>query len=382
MRLLMSFCLYLATSMLWGIVSSKDAYARDVTLRDKIGQMFVIGFDGVTVDEKSSIVHDIEEYNLGGVILFDYNYLTKSFGKNIVDRQQVTALNQYLQQVNNMAQERRGRPHLPLLITVDYEGGLVNRLKAQYGFPETLSAAAVAKLPIAEAKVHALNMATTLKDAGFNLNFAPVLDVNVNPENPILGKKERTYSDNPLVVSQYARLFSEAYLNQGVQCAFKHFPGHGSSTSDSHLGFVDVSYTWQPYELEPYRQLLNQSNACGVVMTAHIVNRQLDDTARPATLSHAILTDLLRDTLHFDGVIISDDMQMKAIAAHYRIEDALVLAINAGVDMLIFGSQLDNSPKLKELIDLVEQKVNAGEISADRIDEAYRRVKQLKASLS
>lgn len=377
----MSFCLYLATSMFWGIVSSKDAYANEVTLRDKIGQMFVIGFDGVTVDEKSSIVHDIEEYNLGGVILFDYNYQTKSFGKNIVDRQQVTALNQYLQHVNHRAQEERGRPDLPLLITVDYEGGLVNRLKAKYGFPETLSAAAVAKLPIAEAKEHALHMATTLKDAGFNLNFAPVLDVNVNPENPILGKKERTYSDDPLVVSQYAGLFSEAHLNQGVQCAFKHFPGHGSSTSDSHLGFVDVSSTWQYYELEPYMQLLNQSNACGAVMTAHIVNRQLDETALPATLSHTILTGLLRDTLHFDGVIITDDMQMKAITAHYGIEEALVLAINAGVDMLIFGAQLDDTPKLRELIDIVEQKVNRGEIFAERIDEAYRRVRQLKASL-
>ncbi len=381
MHFIISFLMYLITSMVWGVVSSKNAYAHDVTLRDKIGQMFVIGFNGQIVNETSSIVQDIEQYNLGGVILFDYNYQTKTFGKNIVSREQVTRLNQTLQQANEVAQRQHGRPDLPLLIAVDYEGGLVNRLKEQYGFPSTLSASDIAKLPVSEAKLYAANMANTLKASGFNLNFSPVLDVNVNPENPILGKKGRTYSEDPFIVTEYAGLFSEADVNQRVQCAFKHFPGHGSSTSDSHLGFVDVSSTWRSYELEPYYQLLNQANGCGMVMTAHIVNRQLDKTAFPATLSHAILTDLLRNTLHFEGVVVSDDMQMKAITDNYGTEDAVVLAINSGVDMLIFGSQLADGPSLKELIDLVDHNVQTGEISKERIEDAYQRIVRLKKSI-
>lgn len=380
-RLVVSFFIYLATSMIWGMVSSKEAYAREVTLRDKIGQMFIVGFDGASIDEKSPIVREIEANNLGGVILFDYNHKTKSFGKNITSHDQLMALTQRLQEFNHSSQLHHGRKALPLWISIDYEGGLVDRLKSKEGFSDTLSAQAVAKLPVSEAKMYASEMAKNLKEAGFNLNFAPVLDVNVNPENPILGKKERTYSDDPYIVAQYAGLFAEAYLNQGVQCAFKHFPGHGSSTTDSHLGFVDVSLTWKWYELEPYMTLLNQANSCGLIMTAHIVNRQLDNTGLPATLSQQIITDLLRNTLHFEGVVVSDDMQMRAIAAHYSLEEAIVLAINAGVDVLIFGDQLDETPKVTTLVDLVEKKVESGEISMKRIDEAYDRIVRLKATL-
>jgi beta-N-acetylhexosaminidase len=382
MRFMISFCFYLAGSFFIGAMSSQIVHAETISLRDKIGQMFVIGFDGVDINQNSSIVHDIQEYNLGGVILFDYNNQTKNFGKNIVSRAQVATLNASLQEFNRVAQKDRGRPALPLLISVDYEGGRVNRLKSSYGFPETLSATAIAQLPFSEAQGYADTMAKTLSETGFNLNFAPVLDVNVNPDNPILGKSERTYSESPFVVAQYAGIFSQAYLNQGVQCAFKHFPGHGSSTTDSHLGFVDVSSSWQTYELDPYLQLLHQPQSCGVVMTAHIVNRQLDDSGLPATLSRKILKDLLRDTLHFDGVVISDDMQMKAISAHYTTEQALALAINAGVDMLIFGAQLDDALSLKALIDAVEHQVQIGQIPVERIDEAYQRIVRLKAFFS
>lgn len=354
----------------------------EVSLRDKIGQMLLVGFEGKKVNEQSSIVKIIEEDNIGGVILFDYNYHTKTFDKNIESPEQVKQLNSSLQYFTHQANLKHHRPQLPLLISVDYEGGQVNRLGEQYGFPPVLSAAEIGQKPIEEARLTAESMAQTLKTTGFNLNFAPELDVNVNPDNPIIGKKERSFSSDPKQVTRYASIYTDRFLNQKIQCAYKHFPGHGSSTKDSHLGFVDVTDTWQAYELEPFQQLLSSSNSCGIVMTAHLVNRQLDSSGLPATLSHKVLTNLLRNQLHFKGIIITDDMQMKAISDNYGLEQALVLAINAGADMLIFGNNLPSAPQdPTQVIDLIEAKVNSGEISKERINEAYQHIVTLKKSL-
>lgn len=370
---LMSLCLFTGSTV---------HATPDVSLRDKIGQMLLIGFDGKKINAHSPIVKSIEKNNIGGVILFDYNYQTKLYDKNIESPEQVKQLNSDLQYFNLQENLKHHRPRLPLLISVDYEGGYVNRLREQYGFPPTVSAADVGKKSFVEADAIAETMAETLHSAGFNLDFAPVLDVNVNPDNPVIGKLDRSFSADAATVSGYASIYSRHFLNHHIQCAYKHFPGHGSSTKDSHLDFVDVTDTWQTYELEPYQQLLNQDESCGVVMSAHIVNRQLDKSGLPATLSHAILTDLLRNQLHFKGVIITDDMQMKAISDHYGLEQALVLAINAGADMLIFGNNLSAQQQDPEqLVNIIEAKVLSGEISRKRIDDAYQHIKALKQSL-
>ncbi|VEB34591.1 N-acetyl-beta-glucosaminidase [Legionella sainthelensi] len=364
-------------------VSCITCAASEISLRDKIGQMLLIGFEGKEVNSQSPIVKTIEKDNIGGVILFDYNYHTKNFDKNIESPQQVQQLNSNLQYFTQKANLKHHRPQLPLLISVDYEGGKVNRLGEQYGFPPVLSAAEIGKKPLNEAESTAEIMSQTLKNTGFNLNFAPELDVNVNPDNPIIGKKERSFSSDPKQVTRYASIYSQQFLNQKIQCAYKHFPGHGSSTKDSHLGFVDVTDTWQAYELEPFQQLLSSSASCGMIMTAHLVNRKLDPSGLPATLSHKILTDLLRKQLHFKGVIITDDMQMKAISDNYGLEQALILAINAGADMLIFGNNLPApSQDPTQVIDLIEAKVNSGEISQERINEAYKHIVVLKKSLN
>lgn len=364
------------------LLFSSHVMAKSVSLRDKIGQMLLIGFDGKKINAQSSIVKIIQENNIGGVILFDYDYRTKTFDKNIESPEQVKKLNGDLQHFNNKGNVKYHRMQFPLLISVDYEGGKVNRLSDRYGFPKTISALEVGQKSLQEAETIAGSMAQVLKEANFNLNFAPVLDVNVNPDNPVIGKKERSFSGDASTVTTYANIFSRHFLNQKIQCVYKHFPGHGSSTKDSHLGFVDVTSTWQPYELEPYQQL-NSKDACGVVMSAHIVNRQLDISGLPATLSHKILTDLLRNQLHFKGVIITDDMQMKAISDNYGLEDALVLSINAGADMIIFGNNLSDTPQdPKQVIDIIESKVNSGEISLNRINEAYQHIVVLKKSLN
>lgn len=352
------------------------------SLRDQIGQMLLMGFDGKEVHSESAIAIAIEQHNIGGVILFDYNYQTKTFDKNIESPEQVRRLNHQLQTINEKANHHHHRPALPLLISVDYEGGKVNRLKKDYGFPDTHTPASVGKMNPTEAGNAVRAMAKTLVEAGFNLNFSPSLDVNINPDNPIIGQLDRSFSADPTEVATYGLIYATGFLHQGVQCAYKHFPGHGSSTADSHLGFVDVTYTWQDSELAPYQQLLSSDNACGMIMTAHIINRQLDDSGLPATLSHPILTGMLREQLGFKGIIITDDMQMKAISDYYGLEQALVLAINAGADMFIFGNQLSDTPQdPAQLIDIIEANVKSGQISRQRIEDAYERIVAFKHTL-
>lgn len=369
-------------AVIFALLFTDLAIAGEVSLRDKIGQMLIIGFDGKTVNSNSPVIKAINEDNIGGVILFDYNQRTNTFDKNIANPIQVKELNHRLQLSNWRANKDHHRPQLPLLISVDYEGGEVDRLSKEYGFPETVAAELVGKMGLDEAGQIANTMGRTLESAGFNLNFAPDLDVNINPNNPIIAKKKRSFSTNPAEVASYGRLFSRYFLQHGVQCAYKHFPGHGSSNADSHLGFVDVTDTWQESELQPFKLLPRSDETCGMIMTAHIVNRNLDKSGLPATLSHRVLTELLRQQLQFDGVIITDDMQMKAISANFVLEDALTLAINAGADMFIFGNQLSEStqdPKL--VIDIIEAKVKAGEIKESRIDEAYRHITAFKRSV-
>lgn len=367
----------LAIVVFVAILFGSHVYASEQQLRDKIGQMLMVSFLGDHVDENSTIVKNIEQSNVGGVVLFDYDPATRRFDRNIKSPEQVQALNQQLQTFTREANLAHNRSPLPLLISVDYEGGSVVRLKPEYGFPVTPSAAEIGQLTLSDADPVAESMAQTLESNGFNLNYAPVVDVNINPANPIIGKRGRSFSSNPSDVVRYAELFSQHYLNHHIQCTYKHFPGHGSSTSDSHLGFVDVSDVWQSDELTPYQQLLNSPSSCGAVMTAHIINRNLDDSGLPATLSHKILTELLRENMHFNGVIITDDMEMKAIANNYGLEQAITLSINAGADILMFTG---HDPKT--LIDIIQHQVELGNISRDRIEEAYQRIVTFKQSLT
>lgn len=361
---------------------SMTADAKEPGLREKIGQMLIIGFEGKTVNDQAAVAHYIAEDNIGGVILFDFNMQSETFDKNIENPEQVKELNKQLQFLTAQANKVHHRKQLPLLITVDYEGGKVNRLHPRYGFPAIPSAKEVGKSSFEEANNQAKIMANTLKSTGFNLDFAPVVDVDVNPENPIIGKLGRSFSADPNSVTQYAQIYSSQFLDRKIQCSYKHFPGHGSSLADSHLGFVDITNTWSSRELIPFLQLLSQPKHCSMVMVAHVVNRNLDASGLPATLSYSMISGLLRHDLQFDGVVITDDMQMKAIADFYGLSTALTLAINAGADMFIFGNQLAGTAQdPKELIDIIEEKVHSGEISQERIDEAYKRIVFMKRTL-
>lgn len=341
------------------------------TLDYKIAQMLMIGFTGSTLRTGNPIVRDVRDRGVGGVFLLDYNGSALS---NITSPAQLKTLTAGLRDLAS------GWP-LPLLVAVDQEGGQVARLKARYGFPATVSQQYLgSRNNLAATRGHAQTTARTLASHGINLNFAPVVDVNANPSNPIIGGKGRSFSSNPGTVAEHALEVIKAHREQGVFCALKHFPGHGSSTADSHLGFVDVTDTWSEKELQPYRQVLG-AGECDLVMTAHIFNSRLDPD-HPATLSHLTITNLLREQMGFWGVVLSDDMQMKAISSRYSLQQALGLSISAGVDMITMSpARAYQSDLASRAIEIIKGFVISGAISESRIEESYIRIKRLKEKL-
>lgn len=328
----------------------------------------MVGFRGFELSEDMAIVEDIRERNLGGVILFDYDVPLGIPERNIQSPVQVRALNQSLQ----------GLTGKTLLIAVDQEGGRVSRLKEQFGFPPTVSHQALGLNDDPDStRSFASRTAALLAGLEFNLNFAPTVDVNTNPDNPIIGQLERSFSDDPARVARHSEAFISAHREHGVHPTIKHFPGHGSSMDDSHLGMTDVTETWDELELVPYRYLI-ENDMIDVIMTAHIFNERLDPQL-PATLSYDIITGLLRNELGYDGVIVSDDMQMGAIANYYGLEQAIKLSINAGVDMLTFANNSVYEEDITQrAIGIISTMVESGEIPRERIEESYERIMRLK----
>ncbi|RUQ97483.1 glycoside hydrolase family 3 N-terminal domain-containing protein [Legionella septentrionalis] len=342
-------------------------------LRNKIGQMLIMGFAGYEINEDSPVAEWLKTDGLGGVLLFDFDVAANQFGKNLRDQEQIITLNR---QLVSYANANPSEYNLPLYIALDYEGGVVDRLAAVPGCMSTVRPCDQALLSDEDLYQEAKKMALTLKKLGFNLNFAPVVDLNLNENEGIIGKLGRSFSSEPEEVVRAARQFVHAFNEEGIICTYKHFPGHGSAVGDTHLGFVDVTEHYHDNELYPYARLFT-NNTPAMVMTAHVVNRQLDASGIPATLSYSILTDLLRHKLGFTGVVISDDLQMKAISEYYALDDALRMTINAGTDMLIFGNQLGQI-SATHVIDKIEQLVRAGDIPVARIEEAYGRISRLK----
>jgi beta-N-acetylhexosaminidase len=270
-----------------------------------------------------------------------------------------------------------------LFIGIDQEGGRVNRLKDKYGFPRSITAAAMGKSPTLDSvRFYGEATAATLAGLGININFAPVVDLASNPDNPIIAKYGRAFSANEDSVALLAKEFIKAHHKMGVLTSLKHFPGHGSSKDDTHLGVADVTNTWSEKELKPYKELIDSGYA-DAVMTSHIVNKNLDKNGYPGTLSADILTGILRKQLGFNGVVFTDDMQMHAIAKNFGLEEAIKLAINAGVDIMTFSNNIYGSEE--RTVDRVHQIIRAmvqrGEISRSRIDESFHRIMHLKSRL-
>ncbi|HEY1112793.1 MAG TPA: glycoside hydrolase family 3 protein [Chitinophagaceae bacterium] len=333
------------------------------TLEQKIGQMIMVGLPGNTVDTATPFYKDLRAGKAGGITLYERHLTPTHAAENL----------------KNLIAAYQAAAPIPLFVAITQEGGVVNRLKEKYGFPPSPSAQYLGTLDNPDStKYYADLTARTLSQLGINVNFAPVVDVFM-PTNPVLGSRERTYSASTEAITRHAAQVIRSHDHYGVHTALKHFPGHGSSTEDSHLGVTDVSRTWKREELQPYEDLLEQGLVRSI-MTAHIVNTRLDTTRLPATLSRTVITGLLRGQLKFDGVVFSDDMHMKAISAEYGLEEAVQLAINAGVDVLLFsgnaGEGVSTAPT--DLVRIISELVREGKVPEQRIDESYRRIMRMK----
>jgi len=339
-------------------------------LRRKIGQMILVGFPGDTPGHPGfkKVRGQLKDGEITGVL-----YL----GRNLRNRKTVRRMNAALTGAVNESTK-------PLL-AIDQEGGKVQRLRARHGFPATRSASGMAR-SVSPAKAGALyaTLARNLSGWGFNLNLGPVVDLNANPRNPVIGRLGRAYSGDPVVVTRYAAAFVDGHRSNGVLTALKHFPGHGSSRGDSHEGFVDISRTWSKGELEPFRRLI--AGGCAeLVMSAHVHNGALQapEETVPVSLSVSALSQVLRKELGFNGVIISDDLQMDAIRENYSLKDAVVSAVAAGTDILLFANDKHPDPDIPaKAAAFLEEAAEKDPAIKAKIEAAFERILALKGRLA
>lgn len=330
--------------------------------REAIGQHVLIGFNGTKVTDKGvkRAFRALRDSRAGGVIFFK---------KNIKSLTQVKALTDYF---------RSARKDLAPFIAVDEEGGRVQRLKGN-GFANEPSAATVASRGVKEARIIYQRMAGDLARAGFNLNFGPVADVNLNPNNPVIGRLGRSFSSRPDTVAKFAKVFIDAHHRVGVLTALKHFPGHGSSRADTHKQFTDVTKVWRASELIPYQRLAGNAD---MVMTAHIYNARWSPSGRPASLSPQVL-DMLRKTMGANVVAITDDIQMKAVTSGAKLSNAIVQALKAGNDIVLIGNALAYKQDAATFATgAIDGALAEGRLDALALERSLCRIARLKGRLA
>ncbi|MBI5661652.1 MAG: T9SS type A sorting domain-containing protein [Ignavibacterium album] len=332
-------------------------------LYHKISQMIMVGFSGKTLTD-TVILNDLQTRGVGSVILFSGNI------------ESPTQLNQLTTQLHSLSLT-------PLFIAIDQEGGRIARLRETNGYTATYSAYQIGTIFNDESinRTWASLMAGWLKDAEINLNLAPVADVNINPESPAIGYLDRSFSNIPDTVYNHCNWFIDEFHQKNILNCLKHFPGHGSATTDSHLGFTDITNTWADSELIPYIKLI-QNGYDDFIMSGHLFNAEID-SVYPASLSNKTLTGLLRDSLGFDGLIITDGMFMGAISNNYTFDEAVELAINAGNDILLYTTnKLSGKSLVDSVVGIVMNKISEGKITEQRINESYNRIILKKQQLT
>lgn len=358
-----------AVAALTGCESRTQASApRDeAALRRKVASLLVVGFRGQRVTADDWIVKAIRG-GLGGVILFDRDLETESV-RNIGSPEQVTALVRSLKEAS---------PDGRLIVSIDQEGGPTSRLNPSNGFPATRSEAEIGAANSASVtRDWARGLVASLTRIGVNLNYAPVVDLNVDPQSRAIGGLGRSFSADPEVVVRCASEEIEAHRAAKVKTSIKHFPGLGSAPGNTDFETVDVSASWQERELEPFRRLVKEGRTDSV-MVAHLRNTQLDPD-HPVSLSRAVVTDLLRNKLGWQGPVVSDDLQAAAITSRYDLTEAVTLAFQAGLDLLVFANQQVYDPRVVErTLDTVVDLVRSGRLTEERIDRSVARVDTLR----
>ncbi|ALX50660.1 MULTISPECIES: beta-N-acetylhexosaminidase [Lentibacillus] len=326
----------------------------DMSLDEKIGQMIFSGVDGTEMTTETKDI--IQKYHVGGIILYANNINSKTQTVNFLKGMKAAnADNSY-----------------PLFLGVDEEGGRVTRMPD--GVKSLPSSRSIGEL---SDKNVSFNVGTILgeqmKALGFNLDFAPVLDVNSNPDNSVIG--DRSFGDDPDIVARMGIQTMKGVQSEGIISVIKHFPGHGDTSKDSHLQLpkVDKSYKeLSKLELIPFKRAI--SEGADVSMVAHILLPKIDAND-PASMSKEVITGILREDFNFDGVVMTDDLTMEAITDHYHVAQAAVQAVKAGADSLLVGH---NPDLISTVFDKLKEAVENGEISEDRIDESVERITDLK----
>ncbi|MCB1496501.1 MAG: glycoside hydrolase family 3 protein [Bauldia sp.] len=333
----------------------------------KIGQMIIVGFPGTEPGQPwpSRVAAMIADGRIGGVILF---------GHNVRNPQQVRRLTGAM---------RAAGGGLTPFVTADQEGGYIQRFKRRQGFKGLPSSArTISQKGLCNAWSVYLDAARELASLGINVNFGPVVDLNVNPRSPAIGRLRRSYGVDPATVAGFALQFIGAHAAAGVLAVAKHFPGHGSALLDPHKRVVDVTGTWRPEELEVFRDLI-RDNAVPMIMVGHLIHPRFSDGDRPASLSRRAITLELRQRLGFKGLIVTDDLGMDAITDRYGLEEAAVMAVRAGADVLIFANQRAGDNTLVDrVIARVSGAVAAGAVPESTLDRSYRRILAAKRKLA
>lgn len=339
------------------------------SLKEMIGQMLMLGFKGVTPNDKGSkAVHSLlKDGQIGGLIFMGHNMSSKS---------QITQLVSYMKKGTS-------KQHPPLL-AIDQEGGQVQRLKEKHGFTTIPTASSIA---LANDQISALQtyqtLAEELASAGFNVNFGPVVDLNIVPENPIIGARERSYGFKPETVQAYSSAFILAHRQNKILTSLKHFPGHGSSWTDSHEQFVDLTKSWKRIELAPYK-LMVKERLVDMVMVGHLYHPSFSDSDKlPASLSKKAIEGVLRRDIGYKGIVITDDLGMGAIKKYFEFDDALIKAVKAGNDiLLIVDGKYANPSSITRIQNLILAAVKRGEIQRSSIEASYQRIIAAKKKLN
>lgn len=354
-------------------------------IEEMLGRMIMVGFKEAELSENTPAQEILNKCSLGGVILYNIDLpcyleaqqknptLTRAEAaricpRNILSHDQLRAL------TANLKRSAQG----PLFIAVDMEGGLVSRLGPGAGFPETPSPKELGEKDDLQETLRAARLiASNLKESGINLNLAPVVDLTLHPAG-LISRSGRSFGADPKKVSRHAKTFIMAHRQQGIFTTLKHFPGKGSAAEDTHFHMADVTSLYQDRELEPFAGLIKEGLA-DLVMTSHIHHRAWDGEF-PVTLSGKILKGLLREKLGYQGVIISDDLLMGAIIKQYTLEEACVLAVNAGVDILLASNNCPEGydPDLfYRMMESLQRGVDRGRIAMATIEEANRRIMRI-----
>jgi beta-N-acetylhexosaminidase len=353
-----------------GLAALREMAKADNGLDRMIGQTIMVGFSGQSEHDPGvkAVRDQLAKGVIGGVVLYS---------ENIVSARQLRLLTAYLANANST---------LVPFIAVDQEGGRVQRLDRRTGHTHYPSAQKMGRdgtLTPEEARSIYGGMAKELAGAGINLNFGPVVDLSLNPWNAVIARRKRSYGPDPATVTSLARSFIAAHREANVATVAKHFPGHGSSWSDSHKTLPDISRSWQESELEPYAAL-SHDGLLDMVMVGHLYHPRFSDGDRlPSSLSANAIRALRADGyIGYKGVVVSDDMEMGAVRDHYALEDRVVRALNAGVDLLVFSNVKSRDTDLGvKLHEIIAAAVRDGRIPRARIESAYERIAALKRRL-